>query len=109
MTDLIITDAASIQMLKFLVEDGGDAGIRVQITPGGCSGFKYNLTITNDMESDDEIITLINGVKVFIDPFSSQYLDGTTIDFKSTLDASGFTFSNPNSTGECGCHESFSV
>jgi iron-sulfur cluster assembly protein len=46
---------------------------------------------------------------VFVDPFSAQYLGGTTIDYVSSMQGSGFTFKNPNATGGCGCGSSFSA
>jgi len=49
------------------------------------------------------------GVKMFIDPLSFQYLDGTEIDFVDGLYGSGFKFQNPNVSSTCGCGQSFSV
>jgi iron-sulfur cluster assembly accessory protein len=46
---------------------------------------------------------------VFVDPFSAQYINGVTIDYVSSMQGSGFTFKNPNSTGGCGCGSSFSA
>ena len=49
------------------------------------------------------------GLNVFVDPFSAQYLNGVTIDYVTSMQGSGFTFKNPNSTGGCGCGSSFSA
>jgi iron-sulfur cluster assembly protein len=49
------------------------------------------------------------GLRVFVDAFSAQYLDGVTIDYVSTMQGAGFTFDNPNATGGCGCGSSFTV
>ena len=49
------------------------------------------------------------GFSVFVDPFSAQYLNGVTIDYVTSMQGSGFTFKNPNSTGGCGCGSSFSA
>jgi len=49
------------------------------------------------------------GYKVFVDPFSAQYLNGVTIDYVSSMQGSGFTFKNPNATGGCGCGSSFTA
>ena len=51
----------------------------------------------------------LEGVKVFVDPFSAQYLEGVEIDYVTTMMGSGFTFKNPNSAGGCGCGSSFTV
>jgi len=56
----------------------------------------------------DEILNN-EGLKVFVDTFSKQYLDGVQVDYVNSVMGSGFTFNNPNSTGSCGCGSSFSV
>ena len=50
-----------------------------------------------------------NGVQLYVDPMSFQYLDGTEVDYVETLSGSGFKFNNPNIQGTCGCGSSFSV
>ena len=107
-----LTDLAVQKVLEYMSNDPErteTTGLRIQVLPGGCSGLKHNIVITDEVESDDEIITLMSGVKVYIDPWSAQYLNGTVVDFKTSLTSSGFVFNNPNSTGGCGCGESFNV
>jgi len=48
-------------------------------------------------------------VRLFVDEFSSQYLNGVVIDYKSNFQESGFAFENPNASGGCGCGSSFTV
>ena len=76
--------------------------------PGGCSGFKYGLLIEDQAAEDDSSSTQ-GDYRVFVDPFSAQYISGVTIDYVSSMQGSGFTFKNPNSTGGCGCGSSFSA
>jgi iron-sulfur cluster assembly protein len=83
-------------------------GLRVGVMPGGCSGFKYEMSIDEAPASDD-IVVDVEGVRVFVDPFSAQYLAGVKIDYVTSMQASGFSFENPNATGGCGCGTSFSV
>ena len=96
------------QFINEQVEDGPDAGLRVAVLPGGCSGFQYGLNIEDAPADDDEILEM-EGVRVFVDPFSAQYLEGVEIDYVTTMMGSGFTFRNPNSSGGCGCGSSFTV
>jgi iron-sulfur cluster assembly protein len=106
-----ITDVASAEVKKFMDMEGVDparGGLRVSVQPGGCSGFKYGLLI-EDQPADDDVIIEREGYKVFVDPFSAQYLSGVTIDFVSSMQGSGFTFKNPNASGGCGCGSSFAV
>lgn len=84
------------------------AGLRVGVMPGGCSGFKYEMSI-DEAPIEDDIILDAGGVRVFVDPFSAQYLNGVKIDYVTTMQSSGFAFENPNATGGCGCGTSFTV
>ena len=106
-----ITSAAAIEVMKFIDQEGVDpakGGLRVSLQPGGCSGFKYGLLI-EDEPAEDDLIVDQSGYRVFVDPFSAQYLNKVTIDYVTSMQGSGFTFKNPNSTGGCGCGSSFSA
>jgi iron-sulfur cluster assembly accessory protein len=107
---IILTPTAVNKVQEFMTEHGTatQAGLRVAVLPGGCSGFQYGLNIEDAPEGDDEILD-IAGVKVFVDPFSAQYLEGVEIDYVSTMMGSGFSFRNPNAAGGCGCGSSFTV
>lgn len=108
---VVITPVAAVEVKKFMEAEGvtvEHGGLRVSVMPGGCSGFKYGLVI-EDKSAEDDTIVEIEGFKVFVDPFSSQYLSGTVIDYVTSMQGSGFTFKNPNSTGGCGCGSSFSA
>jgi len=106
-----LTDQALEQVRNFMKQEDvapDTAGLRVSVMPGGCSGFRYGLNI-EEKPLDDDLIVQRGDVRVFVDAFSAQYLNGTEIDYVSTMQASGFTFNNPNATGGCGCGESFSA
>lgn len=108
--NLTLTETASEKVREFMEEQGAveSAGLRVAVLPGGCSGFQYGLNIEDAPEEDDEILER-DGVKVFVDPFSAQYLEGVEIDYVQNFMGSGFSFSNPNANGGCGCGSSFTV
>lgn len=109
--ELAITQVAGEQVKSFIEAEKvspEEGGLRVSVQPGGCSGFKYSLLI-EDKPAEDDTILQQDGFKVFVDPFSAQYLSGVTIDYVSSMQGSGFTFKNPNSTGGCGCGSSFSA
>ena len=106
-----LTDRASEEVRKFIAAEQvpvESAGLRVSVMPGGCSGFKYSLNI-EERALEDDVVLECNGVRVFVDGFSVQYLNGVTVDYTSSMQGSGFTFSNPNATGGCGCGSSFSA
>jgi len=107
---IILTPTAVTKVQEFMSEHGavGQAGLRVAVLPGGCSGFQYGLNIEDAPEGDDEVLD-VAGLKVFVDPFSAQYLEGVEVDYVSTMMGSGFSFRNPNAAGGCGCGSSFTV
>jgi iron-sulfur cluster assembly protein len=107
---MTLTDVAAEKVRDFIenFETADEAGLRISVLPGGCSGFQYGLNIEEISEPDDEVFEL-QGIKIFIDPFSSQYLDGIEIDYTSSMMGQGFVFNNPNATGGCGCGSSFTA
>jgi iron-sulfur cluster assembly accessory protein len=109
--ELTVTPTAAVEVRKFIDAEGvsgEQGGLRVSVQPGGCSGFKYSLVI-EDRNAEDDFILENEGFKVFVDPFSAQYLSGVTIDYVTSMQGSGFTFKNPNATGGCGCGTSFTA
>jgi iron-sulfur cluster assembly accessory protein len=109
--ELTVTPNAAVEVKKFMEAEGvtGEiGGLRVSVQPGGCSGFKYSLVI-EDKNAEDDFVIDNEGFKVFIDPFSAQYISGVTIDYVTSMQGSGFTFKNPNASGGCGCGSSFSA
>lgn len=108
---LVISDRAAEEVRKFMTAEdvpAETAGLRVSVLPGGCSGFKYSLNV-EEHSLEDDVVLDINTVRVFVDGFSMQYLNGVTIDYTSSMQGSGFTFTNPNATGGCGCGSSFTA
>ena len=108
---LVITARAAEEVQKFIAQEQvptDSSGLRVSVLPGGCSGFKYSLNV-EERPLEDDMVAQVNGVRVFVDGFSAQYLTGVTIDYVSSMQGSGFTFSNPNATGGCGCGSSFTA
>ena len=108
---LNITEAAAGEIKKFMASEEGlpeSAGLRVRVVPGGCSGFQYSLNIEEDSRTGDHVFDQ-SGVRLFVDMFSAQYLNGIEIDYVSNMMGSGFAFNNPNATGSCGCGSSFTA
>jgi iron-sulfur cluster assembly protein len=119
-----ITEKAAKEVLRIIEQQADQGGegeggaqtateakplyLRVGVAGGGCSGFKQTLDLTETVGENDEIFEQ-HGVKLICDPKSHIYLDGSTIDFKSTTMGSGFVFDIPQATGRCGCGSSFSA
>ena len=105
---IALTDAASTKVKELLDAEGNpQMFLRVAVRPGGCSGMSYEMFFDSDIATDD-IETEYGPVKVVVDPASSQYLAGATLDFKDGLQGAGFSINNPNTTRTCGCGQSFS-
>jgi iron-sulfur cluster assembly protein len=106
---LSITEAAAVRVRELLAKRGKpSAGIRVGVRTRGCSGLSYTLEYADDRNKFDEVVE-DKGVTVLIDPKAVMFLLGTQMDFVDEKVKSGFTFSNPNEKGRCGCGESFRV
>ena len=108
---ITLTPRAIEEVHKFMAAESVPAesgGLRVSVLPGGCSGFKYSLNI-EDRPLEDDIVVPSESIRVFVDGFSLPYLNGVTIDFVTSMQGSGFTFNNPNSSGGCGCGSSFTA
>src|SRR3954451_12602350 len=106
---LNVTESAAAEIKKFMASEEGlpeTSGLRVRVVPGGCSGFQYSLNIEEESRQGDFILDE-KGVRLFVDMFSAQYLNGVQIDYVTAVMGSGFTVTNPNATGSCGCASSF--
>lgn len=103
-----LTESAATQMRNSMESRGKGLGIRLGITTTGCSGFAYVMEFVDELNEGDNVFD-DQGVKVIVDTKSLVYLDGTEVDYLKQGLNEGFEFTNPNSKGECGCGESFSV
>ncbi len=83
-------------------------GVRIAVVGGGCSGFSYSMAFENQVNGLDDVLEF-DGLKVFVDQMSQQYLDSTEIDYVETIEGAGFKFNNPNVKHTCGCGSSFSA
>jgi iron-sulfur cluster assembly protein len=104
-----ITEKAKAEIRTIFERDkkGHEVGLRLGVIGGGCSGLSYQMEFS-ERRRDDSVIDC-NGFTVLLDPKSTIYLKGITLDFQDGLQGKGFIFGNPNATNTCGCGESFSV
>jgi iron-sulfur cluster assembly accessory protein len=102
-----LTPAAAEKVQSFLAdaEEAEEVALRVAVQAGGCAGFRYALFF-DDRALDGDHVEEQHGVTIRIDAMSSPYLHGATIDWKESLEASGFAIENPNASGSCACGDS---
>ena len=105
---ITMSPAAESHVQRSLVSRGKGLGIRLGVKTTGCSGLSYVFEFVDEPQAEDQIFEC-GQVRIFIDPKSLVYLDGTQLDFAKEGLNEGFVFRNPNATGECGCGESFHV
>jgi iron-sulfur cluster assembly protein len=102
-----LTEIAAQRVKHFLEKETGVA-LRLGVRKTGCSGWAYEVSIAEELDSDDQLFE-DKGVKIVVDDESLPYLTGSKIDFISSGLNRTFQFDNPNATQECGCGESFTI
>ena len=98
------TEEASKQIAIIVSNQAPNSYFRISVKGGGCSGFKYNFTFDNKIETDDVVFN-----KTVIDEGSLEIINGSIVDFKKELIGSSFIIKNPKASSSCGCGLSFSV
>ena len=110
---MILEDSAVTKLKDILAEENNPSlKLRVFVQGGGCSGFSYGFTWESEKNEDDFEFPIVEGcnkIQIFVDALSMQYLQGSTIKYKTELMGSNFVIENPNATNKCGCGSSFAV
>jgi iron-sulfur cluster assembly protein len=105
-----VTENAARHIEKMLAKrNAGECGLRLAVKAGGCSGFEYTFAWEVSLKPGDSVFEGHNGARVFVDPKSLRLLDGSVIDYDTSLLSKGFVLNNPNAKGTCGCGVSFST
>lgn len=104
---ITLSEIAADQLQKLLAQqDLPDQGLRIFVQAGGCAGMEYGMRYENAAREGDVVLEA-QGVRLFVDPFSSQFLEGACIDYQDTLMGTGFQVDNPNAVATCACGISF--
>ena len=107
---ITLTPSAAEQVKQLIEkENKPNLALRIGIKGGGCSGMSYVLALDEATPKQYDTLFEQEGVKVIIDAKSQLYLDGTTIDYKTSMMGGGFEFNNPNAKKSCGCGSSFTA
>jgi iron-sulfur cluster assembly protein len=103
---LTVTESASAHIRKLLEKEGPATALRVFVSPGGCSGMQYGMTLDDQQQEGDQLVET-GGVRLVIDEMSAMYLSGAEIDYTNALMGGGFSIQNPNAAKACACGHSF--
>tara|TARA_Y100000588_G_scaffold340907_1_gene384578 strand:+ start:321 stop:638 length:318 start_codon:yes stop_codon:yes gene_type:complete len=98
------TESAQKEIARVVSEKGDKMYFRISVQGGGCSGFKYNFSFDDKINSNDNVFD-----KTLIDKNSLKIIEGSTVDFKKELIGNSFVINNPKASSSCGCGLSFSV
>jgi iron-sulfur cluster assembly accessory protein len=102
-----LTEAAAGKARTLLEQEGNDdLKLRIEVSPGGCSGLIYRLYFDENLHEGDAVVDF-SGVGLVVDKMSVPYLDGASIDFEDSIQKYGFSIDNPNAQGSCACGDSF--
>ncbi|MFA9445733.1 HesB/IscA family protein [Egicoccus sp. AB-alg6-2] len=106
-SSVVLTETAAEKVRSFLADqpDVDDIALRVAVQAGGCAGFRYALFF-DDRQLDGDVEEEQHGIRIRMDKMSTPYLSGAVIDWKESLEASGFSIDNPNASGSCACGDS---
>ena len=106
-----LTERAAKKIVELLAKEGvspDSGGLRVGVQGGGCSGLSYAMRLDTQKRDRDKVFEEF-GARIFVDPKSLLYLNGTTLEYEETLMRQGFVFQNPNAARSCGCGSSFTA
>lgn len=103
-------DTSAADRIRKLLDERGtpDAGLRIRVKGGGCTGLRYDMEFADSPAEKDRVFEE-HGVRIFVDPKSYIFLIGTVLSYHQGLLESGFKLENPNVKKACGCGESFTV
>lgn len=104
---ITLTKSAAARVAEQIAKNDSLA-LRFGAKESGCSGYSYVMDFADSIEKTDLVFESFD-VKVVIDQKSLNVLNGTQIDYVSEGLNQTFKFSNPRSTNECGCGESFAL
>lgn len=107
---ITLTERAATELKDLITtENKPNAALRVWVSGGGCSGLSYGMALDDNAPEADDQVFEENGIKVFIDSLSLNYMNGSSVDYVDDPMGGGFKIENPNAVSSCGCGNSFST
>jgi iron-sulfur cluster insertion protein len=105
---ITLTENAVIKLKDILAEENNPKlNLRIGVQGGGCAGLSH-FFILDEEQADDDWQFEVDGVKLLVDSMSGSYLQGSTVDYKETIQGSSFVITGMQAATTCGCGSSFS-
>ncbi|MGE3126899.1 MAG: iron-sulfur cluster insertion protein ErpA [Fimbriimonadaceae bacterium] len=105
---ILLTNRAASELKELMKsQDKAEAALRIWVAGGGCSGLSYGMALDDGMPEEGDQVFEQEGVKVFVDGLSLQYMEGSSVDYVDDPMGGGFKIENPNAVSSCGCGSSF--
>lgn len=105
---ITLTTRAACELKDLMVsQEKAGAALRVWVAGGGCSGLSYGMAIDDGQPEDGDQIFEQDGLKIYVDALSLQYMEGASVDYVEDVMGGGFKIENPNAVSSCGCGSSF--
>src|SRR5947199_8447183 len=97
-----MTETAARKIRTLMAKQGiEDGGLRVGVKGGGCSGLSYTFAWEREARLGDEVFEGPDGATIFVDKKSLLYLNGTVLDYDTSLISKGFVFHHPHAPQNC--------
>ncbi len=107
---ITMTPQAQSTLSRFIQQsDQPVVGLRISISDGGCAGYQYAMQLETQVQADDWVEPLGDGLNLLVAPDSAPLLQGCVIDYEESLEGSGFRFDNPSAKKACNCGKSFAA
>jgi len=102
-----MSESAAIKVKSLMdTEENKELKLRIFVSGGGCSGFEYGFTFDDEIKDTDTIVES-HGVPLLVDQMSMDMLNGSEVDYQTSLQGESFVIKNPNAASTCGCGKSF--
>lgn len=103
-----LTERAACELKELIVsQQKTGAALRIWVAGGGCSGLSYGMALDDGQPEEGDNIFEQDGLKIYVDGLSLQYMSGSTVDYVDDMMGGGFKIENPNAVSSCGCGSSF--
>lgn len=93
-SEMMTITAEAAEKIKNALQRYSASGVRIRARQNERGGVSFNLDVEDKARSDDLVLE-DKGVKLFVDPSSTEHVQGLEIRYVTTEKGSGFSIVNP--------------